>query len=191
MVDEQKVRLGCASSFPDLLSISGSGDCDCCYNNNNICSCNNYNTNIKKLHKRKCKKYFCLCKRHTISVIDINDTKKLYWFNCKSIEDKVNQSGDGYYFKLLNIINSALSTWAHRYIDGLSHSKKNIMFKLNNNSSTSLTKKNMKLLKESCYCHYHPHITADDCNSEFLKKVVCFDPNIRITNGITGIGKKV
>lgn len=184
MVD-QKFRLGSASSFPDLLSIRGCGACgdDDCSNKN---LCYNDHTNIKKLHKRKCKKYFCSCKRHTISVIDINDSKKLYWFNCKNIEDKVNQSGDGYYFKLLNIINDALSTWAHRYIDGLSNAKKDIMFKINASS-----KKNMKLLKESCYCHYHPHITADDCNAEFLKKVVSFDPDIRITNGNSGFGKKV
>ncbi|XP_044020308.1 protein still life, isoforms C/SIF type 2 isoform X8 [Aphidius gifuensis] len=184
MVD-QKCRLGSASSFPDLLSIRGCGACgdDDCSNKN---LCYNDHTNIKKLHKRKCKKYFCSCKRHTISVIDINDSKKLYWFNCKNIEDKVNQSGDGYYFKLLNIINDALSTWAHRYIDGLTNAKKDIMFKINGTS-----KKNMKLLKESCYCHYHPHITADDCNAEFLKKVVSFDPDIRITNGNTGTCKKM
>lgn len=125
-------------------------------------------TDLETLHKKQCKKYFCLCKRHEISVICINETKKLYWFNCKNVEEKVNQGyGEGYYCKLLKIINGALNTWAQRYIDGLSHARKEIMFKLNGS-----TKKNMKLLKESCYCHYHPHVTADDCNADFLKRVV-------------------
>lgn len=165
MVD-QGWPLGCASSFPDLLAVSSESLCE------------DY-TDLKTLHKRQCKKLRCLCKRHTISVISINDTKKLYWYNCKSVEEKVNQVGtEGYYCKILKIINGALNTWAHRYIDGLSHAKKGIMFKINGSS-----KKNMKLLKESCYCHYHPHVTADDCNAEFLKRVVSFDPEIRFTNG--------
>lgn len=172
MVD-QGWSLGCASSFPDLLAVSSDSSVTEGY------------TDLKTLHKRQCKKLICLCKRHTISVININDTKKLYWYNCKSVEEKVNQVGvEGYYCKLLKIINGALSTWAHRYIDGLSYAKKGIMYKMNGSS-----KKSLKLLKESCYCHYHPHLTADDCNAEFLKKVVCFNPEIRFTNGF--IGKKV
>ncbi|KAK0091700.1 hypothetical protein PV326_002837 [Microctonus aethiopoides] len=169
MVD-QKWTLGCASSFPDLLAVSGASSIAEGY------------TDLKTLHKKQCKKLLCLCKRHTISVISINDTKKLYWYNCKSVDEKVNQIGtDGYYCKLLKIINGALSTWAHRYIDGLSQAKKGIMFKMNGSS-----KKNTKLLKESCYCHYHPHLTADDCNAEFLKRVVTFDPEIRFHNGTMG-----
>lgn len=125
-------------------------------------------TDLRTLHKKHCKKYFCLCKRHTVSVICINDTKKLYWFNCKSVEDKVNPGiGEGYYYKLLKIINGALNTWAQKYIDGLKIAKKEIMFKINGTA-----KRNMKLLKEGCYCHYHPHTTADACNAAFLKKVV-------------------
>ena len=151
MVDKGWSSLGCAS-YPELLDDNPSGS--------------GY-TDLKTLHKKQCKKYFCLCKRHEISVICINETKKLYWFNCKSVEEKVNQSGEGYYCKLLKIINGALSTWAQRYIDGLSHAKKGIMFKINGSA-----KKNMKLLKESCYCHYHPHVTADDCNADFLRRVV-------------------
>ncbi|KAF3430287.1 hypothetical protein E2986_00319 [Frieseomelitta varia] len=125
-------------------------------------------TDLKTLHKKHCKKYFCLCKRHTISVICINETRKLYWFNCKNVREKVNFGlGDGYYYKLLRIINSALNTWAQHYIDGLSIARKEIMFKINGTA-----KKNMKLLKEGCYCHYHPHMTADACNADFLKKVL-------------------
>lgn len=123
---------------------------------------------LKTLHAKRCKKYFCLCRRHTISVIHINDTKKLYWFNSRSVEEKIRQGvGEGYYCKLLNIVNKALDTWARRYIEGLSFVRKEIMFKINGSAT-----KNMKLLKESCYCHYHPHLTADECNADFLQKVV-------------------
>ncbi|XP_050474777.1 protein still life, isoforms C/SIF type 2 isoform X8 [Bombus huntii] len=127
-------------------------------------------TDLKTLHKKHCRKYFCLCKRHTISVICINETRKLYWFNYKNVREKVNFGlGDGYYYKLLRIINGALNTWAQHYIHGLSIARKEIMFKINGTA-----KKNMKLLKEGCYCHYHPHMTADACNADFLKKVVSF-----------------
>lgn len=127
-------------------------------------------TDLKTLHKKHCRKYFCLCKRHTISVICINETRKLYWFNYKNVREKVNFGlGDGYYYKLLRIINGALNIWAQHYIHGLSIARKEIMFKINGTA-----KKNMKLLKEGCYCHYHPHMTADACNADFLKKVVSF-----------------
>lgn len=127
-------------------------------------------TDLKTLRRKRCKKYFCLCKRHTISAICINETRKLYWFNCKNVREKVNFGlGDGYYFKLLRIVDSALNAWAQRYIDGLDVARREIMFKINGTA-----KKNMKLLKEACYCHYHPHITADACNADFLKKVVSF-----------------
>lgn len=140
-------------------------------------------TDLKTLHKKHCKKYFCLCKRHTISVICINETRKLYWFNCKNVREKVNFGlGDGYYYKLLRIINSALNTWAQHYIDGLSIARKEIMFKINGTA-----KKNMKLLKEGCYCHYHPHMTADACNADFLKKVVSFWAG----EGLRGIREKL
>ncbi|XP_050585560.1 protein still life, isoforms C/SIF type 2 isoform X7 [Bombus affinis] len=127
-------------------------------------------TDLKTLHKKHCRKYFCLCKRHIISVICINETRKLYWFNYKNVREKVNFGlGDGYYYKLLRIINGALNTWAQHYIHGFSIARKEIMFKINGTA-----KKNMKLLKEGCYCHYHPHMTADACNADFLKKVVSF-----------------
>lgn len=138
---------------------------------------------LKKLHKKYCKKYFCLCKRHTISVICINETRKLYWFNCKNVREKVNFGlGDGYYYKLLRIINGALNTWAQRYIDGLSIARREIMFRINGTAE-----KNMKLLKEGCYCHYHPHMTADACNADFLKKVVSFWAG----EGLRGIREKL
>lgn len=125
-------------------------------------------TDLRTLHKRQCKKIFCLCRRHTISVIRINEARKLYWFNCKSVQEKVNEGlGDGYYYKLSKLINGALSAWVERYIEGLKFARKEIMYKINGTA-----KKNMKLLKEGCYCHYHPHITADQCNADFLKRVV-------------------
>ena len=129
--------------------------------------CSSYE-DLKTLHKKHCKKYFCLCKKHTISVICINETRKLYWFNCKSVEDKVNNGvGEGYYFKLLQIINGALNTWAQKYIEGLNLARKEIMFKINGSS-----KKNRKLLKEGFYCHYHPHMSTDTCNAAFFKRAV-------------------
>ncbi|KAF7384136.1 hypothetical protein V1477_000813 [Vespula maculifrons] len=149
---EPRWAIKCMNSTLDLLSLSSSY------------------TDLKTLYKQQSKKYYCLCRRHTISVISINEWKKLYWFNCKNVREKVNYGlGEGYYHKLLRIINGALNTWAQYYIDGLSVARRDIMFKINGTA-----KKNMKLLKEGCYCHYHPHITADACNADFLKKVVSF-----------------
>lgn len=149
---EPRWAINCMNSTLDLLSLSSSY------------------TDLKTLYKQQSKKYYCLCRRHTISVISINEWKKLYWFNCKNVREKVNYGlGEGYYHKLLRIINGALNTWAQYYIDGLSVARRDIMFKINGTA-----KKNMKLLKEGCYCHYHPHITADACNADFLKKVVSF-----------------
>jgi hypothetical protein len=45
--------------------------------------------------------------------------------------------------------------------------KSEVLFKFNGSA-----KSNMKLLKEGCYCHYHPHLTADVCNADFLRRVV-------------------
>lgn len=127
-------------------------------------------TDLRTLHKKHCKKYICLCRRHTISAICINESRKLYWFNCKNVREKVNFGfGDGYYYKLLRIVDGALNTWLQHYIDGLSVTRREIMYKINGTAKT-----NMKLLKEGCYCHYHPHMTADACNADFLKKVVSF-----------------
>lgn len=124
---------------------------------------------LSTLHNRRCKKYFCLCKRHIVSVICLNETRKLYWFNSCSVEEKVRQGlGEGYYNKLLRIVNGALSNYVQRYLDGLGEGfKKNIMLKINGSA-----KSNMKLLKEGCYCHYHPHLAADVCNANFLRRVV-------------------
>ena len=127
-----------------------------------------------------------------VSVICVNETRKLYWFNSRSVEEKLSQGiGEGYYNKLLRIVNAALNNWVVRYIDGLgiagvsgggatgaggggggagSSKRNNIMFKINGSA-----KGNMKLLKEGCYCHYHPHITADVCNADFLRRVVSRD----------------
>lgn len=153
-------------------------------------------TDLGTLHKRNCKKYYCLCKKHVVSVICVNETRKLYWFNSRSVEEKISQGlGEGYYNKLLRIVNGALSNWVQRYIDGLGFATKellareaksggeqlqrdiaelakrpDIMFKINGSA-----KGNMKLLKEGCYCHYHPHITADVCNADFLRRVVSRD----------------
>ncbi|XP_053973225.1 protein still life, isoforms C/SIF type 2 isoform X10 [Hylaeus volcanicus] len=142
----------------------------CLNSSRNLLNPSSSYTDLRTLHKKHCKKYFCLCKRHTISVICINETRKLYWFNCKNVREKVNFGlGDGYYYKLLRIVDGALNTWAQLYIDGLNVTRREIMFKINGTAKT-----NMKLLKEGCYCHYHPHMTADACNADFRKKVVSF-----------------
>ncbi|XP_014484240.1 PREDICTED: protein still life, isoforms C/SIF type 2 isoform X2 [Dinoponera quadriceps] len=127
-------------------------------------------TDLRTQHRRRCRKYFCLCRRHTISVICINESRKLYWFNCRNVQEKVNYGlGEGYYHKLLRLVNGALNAWAQRYIDGLSVARREIMLKINGSAQN-----NMKLLKEGCYCHYHPHMTADACNADFLRRVVSF-----------------
>ena len=130
---------------------------------------------LKTLHKKNCKKYFCLCKRHVVSVICVNGTRKLYWFNTRSVEEKLLQGlPEGYYNKILRIVNGALQNWVQRYINGLVPSERKkrsiIMHKYNGSM-----KGNMKLLKEGCYCHYHPHIGADVCNADFLRRVVSRD----------------
>ncbi|KAG7199590.1 hypothetical protein KM043_014195 [Ampulex compressa] len=138
-------------------------------------------TDLKTSHKRHCKKYFCLCRRHTISVICINETRKLYWFNCKNVREKVNFGlGEGYYHKLLRLIDGALNIWAQRYIDGLNFTRREIMLKINGTA-----KKNMKLLKEGCYCHYHPHMTADACNADFLRRVMSDDDRMSLTTAVS------
>ncbi|KAI4502669.1 hypothetical protein M0802_002581 [Mischocyttarus mexicanus] len=160
---EPRWAIKCMNSTLDLLSLSSSY------------------SDLKTLYKQQSKKYFCLCRRHTISVISINEWKKLYWFNCKSVKEKINYGlGEGYYQKLLRIINGALNTWAQYYIDGLSLARRDIMFKINGTA-----KKNMKLLKEGCYCHYHPHITADACNADFLKKVMSDDDRMSLTTAVS------
>lgn len=150
-------------------------------------------TDLKTQHRRRCWKYFCWCRRHTISVICINESRKLYWFNCRNVQEKVTYgSGEGYYHKLLRLINGALNTWAQRYIDGLSVTSRDIMLKINGSADN-----NMKLLKEGCYCHYHPHMTADACNADFLRRVVSFWAGESLRGirerlrGMTNITKKV
>lgn len=150
-------------------------------------------TDLKTQHRRRCWKYFCWCRRHTISVICINETRKVYWFNCRSVQDKVTYgSGEGYYHKLLRLVNGALNTWAQRYIDGLSVARREIMLRINGSAEN-----NMKLLKEGCYCHYHPHMTADACNADFLRRVVSFWAGESLRGirerlrGMTNITKKV
>ncbi|XP_015436410.1 PREDICTED: protein still life, isoforms C/SIF type 2 [Dufourea novaeangliae] len=54
------------------------------------------------------------------------------------------------------------------------------MFKINGTAKT-----NMKLLKEGCYCHYHPHLTADACNADFLKKVMSDDDRMSLTTAVS------
>ncbi|XP_029662821.1 protein still life, isoform SIF type 1-like [Formica exsecta] len=150
---EPKWSIKCANSTLDLLDPS-----DDSY------------TDLKTQHRRRCWKYFCWCRRHTISVICINETRKLYWFNCRNVQEKVTYgSGEGYYHRLLRLVNGALNTWAQRYIDGLSVARREIMLKINGSADN-----NMRLLKEGCYCHYHPHMTADACNADFLRRVVSF-----------------
>lgn len=150
-------------------------------------------TDLRTQHRRRCWKYFCLCRRHTISVICINESRKVYWFNCRNVQEKVNYSlGEGYYHKLLRLVNGALNAWAQRYIDGLSLARREIMFKINGSAQN-----NMKLLKEGCYCHYHPHMTADACNADFLRRVVSFWAGESLRGirerlrGMTNITKKV
>ncbi|XP_032455857.1 protein still life, isoforms C/SIF type 2 isoform X11 [Nasonia vitripennis] len=166
-------------------------------------------TDLGTLHKKNCKKYFCLCKKHVVSVICVNETRKLYWFNSRSVEEKISQGlGEGYYNKLLRIVNGALSSWVQRYIDGLgfatkellareaktggelvrrdiahrlqANRRRDIMFKINGSA-----KGNMKLLKEGCYCHYHPHITADVCNADFLRRVMSDDDRMSLTTAVS------
>lgn len=150
-------------------------------------------TDLKAQHRRRCWKYFCWCRRHTISVICINETRKLYWFNCRNVQEKVTYgSGEGYYHKLLRLVNGALNTWAQRYIDGLSVARREIMLRINGSADN-----NMRLLKEGCYCHYHPHMTADACNADFLRRVVSFWAGESLRGirerlrGMTNITKKV
>lgn len=150
-------------------------------------------TDLKTQHRRRCWKYFCWCRRHTISVICINESRRLYWFNCRNVQEKVRYGqGEGYYQKLLRLVNGALSTWAQRYIDGLSVARREIMLKINGSAEN-----NMKLLKEGCYCHYHPHMTADACNADFLRRVVSFWAGESLRGirerlrGMTNITKKV
>lgn len=150
-------------------------------------------TDLKTQHRRRCWKYFCWCRRHTISVICINESRKLYWFNCRSVQEKVAYgSAEGYYHKLLRLVNGALNAWAQRYIDGLSVARREIMLRINGSAEN-----NMKLLKEGCYCHYHPHMTADACNADFLRRVVSFWAGESLRGirerlrGMTNITKKV
>lgn len=150
-------------------------------------------TDLKTQHRRRCWKYFCWCRRHTISVICINESRKLYWFNCRNVQEKVTYgSGEGYYQKLLRLVNGALNVWAQRYIDGLSVARREIMLKINGSADN-----NMRLLKEGCYCHYHPHMTADACNADFLRRVVSFWAGESLRGirerlrGMTNITKKV
>ncbi|TGZ53435.1 Protein still life [Temnothorax longispinosus] len=153
MMVEPRWSIKCTNSTLDLLDPS-----DDCY------------TDLKTQHQRRCWKYFCWCRRHTISVICINETRKLYWFNCRNVQEKVTYgSGEGYYHKLLRLVNGALNAWAERYIDGLSVARREIMLRINGSAEN-----NMRLLKEGCYCHYHPHMTADACNADFLRRVVSF-----------------
>lgn len=173
---EPKWSIKCANSTLDLLDPS-----DDSY------------TDLKTQHQRRCWKYFCWCRRHTISVICINDSRKLYWFNCRNVQEKVTYgSGEGYYHKLLRLVNGALNTWAQRYIDGLSVAGREIMLKINGSADN-----NMRLLKEGCYCHYHPHMTADACNADFLRRVVSFWAGESLRGirerlrGMTNITKKV
>lgn len=176
MMVEPRWSIKCTNSTLDLLDPS-----DDCY------------TDLKTQHQRRCWKYFCWCRRHTISVICINETRKLYWFNCRSVQEKVTYgSGEGYYHKLLRLVNGALNAWAQRYIDGLSVARREIMLRINGSAEN-----NMKLLKEGCYCHYHPHMTADACNADFLRRVVSFwaDESLRgireRLRGMMNITKKV
>jgi len=150
-------------------------------------------TDLRTQHRRRCWKYFCWCRRHTISVICINESRKLYWFNCRSVQEKVTYGpGEGYYHKLLRLVNGALNAWAQRYIDGLSVARREIMFRINGSAQN-----NMRLLKEGCYCHYHPHMTADACNADFLRRVVSFWAGESLRGirerlrGMTNITKKV
>lgn len=173
---EPKWSIKCANSTLDLLDPS-----DDSY------------TDLKTQHRRRCWKYFCWCRRHTISVICINETRKLYWFNCRNVQEKVTYgSGEGYYHRLLRLVNGALNTWAQRYIDGLSVARREIMLKINGSADN-----NMRLLKEGCYCHYHPHMTADACNADFLRRVVSFWAGESLRGirerlrGMTNITKKV
>ncbi|KMQ94537.1 protein still isoforms c sif type 2, partial [Lasius niger] len=138
-------------------------------------------TDLKAQHRRRCWKYFCWCRRHTISVICINETRKLYWFNCRNVQEKVTYgSGEGYYHKLLRLVNGALNTWAQRYIDGLSVARREIMLRINGSADN-----NMRLLKEGCYCHYHPHMTADACNADFLRRVMSDDDRMSLTTAVS------
>lgn len=173
---------------------------------------------LKTLHKRNCKKYFCRCKKHVVSVICVNETRKLYWINTRSVEDKLAQGlPEGYYNKILRIVKGALRDRVKKYVEGLGglgsissltspsppptderppkkhHHKKKTKKKTATRSSGTTTssskktgrgtsmkynggaKSNLKLLKEGCYCHYHPHLAADVCNADFLRRVVSRD----------------
>ncbi|XP_033215051.1 protein still life, isoforms C/SIF type 2 isoform X5 [Belonocnema kinseyi] len=54
------------------------------------------------------------------------------------------------------------------------------MFKINGSS-----KKNMKLLKEGSYCHYHPHISTDTCNADFFKRAMSDDDRMSLTTAVS------
>lgn len=186
---------------------------------------------LKTLHAKNCKKYFCRCKKHVVSVICVNETRKLYWVTSRSVEEKVAQGREeGYYNRLLRIVKGALRNRVKTYIEGLGglgslssltspsppppsederrhrhrhrhHHKKKRKKKSPDKKRTTTVrgafatgggespcrkpkmtmkyngsaKGNLKLLKEGCYCHYHPHLAADVCNADFLRRVVSRD----------------